>query len=143
MSTVNYLGLRHMNHGLTLYLSLPLFRLVSGNLGRWVWALTLRVYKVFTKTGWGSLANRRLCLGPASIINCPSLSALSFCVSLFPGTCGYIWRMGQETPHFEESGPIWDYSKALWLESSGGEKAPGPSGRILLLNARTFHVSRW
>ena len=31
----------------------PLFRLVSGNLGRWVWARTLRVYKVFTKTGWG------------------------------------------------------------------------------------------
>ena len=31
----------------------PLFRLVSGNLGRWVCALTLRVYKVFPKTGWG------------------------------------------------------------------------------------------
>ena len=36
-----------------LFLSFPLFRLVSGNLGRWVWARILRVYKVFTKTGWG------------------------------------------------------------------------------------------
>ena len=36
---------------LGLYLSFPLFRLVSGNLGRWVWACTLRVYKLFTKTG--------------------------------------------------------------------------------------------
>ena len=26
--------------------------------------------------------------------------------------------MGQETPHFEETSPIWDYSVALWLESS-------------------------
>ena len=30
-----------------------MFRLVSKNLGRWVWARTLRVYKVFTKTGQG------------------------------------------------------------------------------------------
>ena len=42
-----------MNHRLTLYLSFPLFRLVSGNLGRWVCAHTLSVYKVFTKTGRG------------------------------------------------------------------------------------------
>ena len=57
---------------------------------------------------------------------------------------GYnIWCMGGETPHFEETSPIWDYSKALWLESSRGGKAPRPSGRILFLNARTFHVSRW
>ena len=67
----------------------PLFRLVSGNLGRWVWAHTLRVYKVFTKTGWGSLAKRRLCLGPASVINYTPLSASSFWVSLFPRTCDY------------------------------------------------------
>ena len=53
LSSSNYLGLRHMNHRLTLYLSFPLFRLVSGNLGRWVWAHTLRVYKIFTKTGRG------------------------------------------------------------------------------------------
>ena len=42
-----------MNHGLTLIVSLPLFRLVSENLGRWVWTHTLRVYKVFSKTGQG------------------------------------------------------------------------------------------
>ena len=34
---------------------------------------------------------------------------------------GYnIWCMGQETPHFEETSPIWDYSEALRLESSRG-----------------------
>ena len=64
-------------------------------------------------------------------------------MSLFPGTRGYdIWCIGQETPHFEETSPIWDYSEALWLESSRGRKAPHPSGRILLLKARTSHVSR-
>ena len=63
----------------------PLFRLVSGNLGRWVWAHTLRVYKVFTKTGRGPWV-RGGCLGPAGVINCTPLSALSFCVSLFPRT---------------------------------------------------------
>ena len=36
-----------------MYLSFPLFRLVSGNLGRWVWAQTLRIHKFFTKTGPG------------------------------------------------------------------------------------------
>ena len=72
---------------LWLDLSFPLFRLVSGNLGRWVWAHTPRVYKVFTKTGRGP--KRRLCLGPAGVINCFPLSALSFWVSLFPGAFGY------------------------------------------------------
>ena len=66
----------------------PLFRLVSGNLGRWVWACTLRLYKVFTKTGRGPWL-RGDCLGPAGVINCTPLSALSFWVSLFPSTCGY------------------------------------------------------
>ena len=43
-----------MNHGLTLIVSFFSFvRLVSGNFGRWVWACTLRVYKVFGKTGQG------------------------------------------------------------------------------------------
>ena len=37
----------------------------------------------------GSLAKRRLCLGPASVINCTPLSALSFWASLFPRNCGY------------------------------------------------------
>ena len=55
----------------------PLFRLVSGNLGRWVWARTLRVYKVFTKTGPGPWV-RGDCLGPTGVINCTPLSALSF-----------------------------------------------------------------
>ena len=59
---------------------LPCPRLVSRNVGRWVWAHTLRVYKVSTKTGQGSLAKRRLCLGPAGVINCTPLSALSFWV---------------------------------------------------------------
>ena len=31
----------------------PLFRLVSGHLGRWVWTHMLRVYKVFAKIGRG------------------------------------------------------------------------------------------
>ena len=64
--------------------------------------------------------------------------------SLFLGTHGYnIWCIGQESPHFEETSPIWDYSEALQLESSKRGKAPCPSGRILLLNAQTFHVSRY
>ena len=56
-----------------------MFRLVSGNLGRWVWACTLRVYKVFQKNWSGSLAKRRLCLGPAGVINC---TPLSICIVL-------------------------------------------------------------
>ena len=42
----------------------PLFRLVSGNLGRWVWAHVLRVYKVFTKTGQGPWLRGDSALGP-------------------------------------------------------------------------------
>ena len=38
------------------------------------------------------MAKRRLCLGPACVINCTPLSALSFWVSLFPGTHGYNTR---------------------------------------------------
>ena len=44
--------------------------------------------KDFHKCWSGSLAKRRLCLGPTSVINCTPLSALSW-VSLFHGTCGY------------------------------------------------------
>ena len=55
----------------------------------------------------GSLAKRRLCLGPASVIKCTPLSALSFRVSLFPGRRGCnIWCIGLETPHLEETGLI-------------------------------------
>ena len=98
MSTA-YLVLWHMNHGLTLIVSLfYLSRLVSRNLGRWVWASTLRVYKVFTKTGRGPWL-RGDCLGPTGVINCTPLSALSFWVSLFPGTRGY------NTPYVPSSLP--------------------------------------
>jgi len=56
----------------------PLFRLVSGNL----------IHIRFSQRLVGSLAKRRLSLGPAGVINCTPLSALSW-VSLFPGTRGY------------------------------------------------------
>ena len=43
-----------MNHKLTLIVSFFSFAQTSfREFGRWVWARTLRVYKVFTKTGWG------------------------------------------------------------------------------------------
>ena len=45
--------------------------------------------KDFHKCWSGSLAKRRLCLGPAGVINCTPLSALSFSVSLFPRKHGY------------------------------------------------------
>ena len=45
--------------------------------------------KDFHKCCSGSLAKRRLCLGPTGVINCTPLSALSFWVSLFPGMLGY------------------------------------------------------
>ena len=40
--------------------------------------------KDFHKCWLGSLAKRRLCLGPAGVINCTPLSVLSFWGSLFP-----------------------------------------------------------
>ena len=48
--------------------------------------------KDFHKCWSGSLAKRRLCLGPAGVINCTPLSALSFWVSLFPRMRGYNMR---------------------------------------------------
>ena len=45
--------------------------------------------KDFHKCWLGSLAKRRLCLGPASITNYTPLSALSLWVSLFPRERGY------------------------------------------------------
>ena len=54
-------------------------------------------------------------------------------MSLFPGTCGYnIWCIGQETPHFEETSPIWDYSDLNLLE--GGR-------RLALLEGFCFSTS--
>ena len=54
-----------MNHRLTLIVSFFSFvQTSSGNLGRWVWAHTLRVYKVFTKTGLGPWLREDSALGP-------------------------------------------------------------------------------
>ena len=55
-----------MNHRLTLIVTFlfPLFRLVSGNLGRWVWARTLKIYKVFRETGEGPWLIGDSALGP-------------------------------------------------------------------------------
>ena len=50
---------------------------------------TIKVYKVFTKVGWGPGLKRKLCLGPTGVINCTSLSTLSFWMSFFPGAFGY------------------------------------------------------
>ena len=102
-----------MNHRLTLIVSFPLFRLVSGNLGRWVWAHTLRVYKVFTKTGWGPWL-RGDCLGPTGVINCTPLSALSFGVNLFPVTRGYNSEKGSKYLYSQESECV----TSKWLESN-------------------------
>ena len=70
-----------MNLGLTLIVSfLSSVQTNSGNLGRWVWACTLRVHKVFRKLDQGPWL-RGDCLGPAgviAVINCTPLSALSF-----------------------------------------------------------------
>ena len=58
-----------------------------------------RGIKDFHKCWSGSLAKRRLCLGPAGVINCTPLSALSLWVSLFPGECGYNSTMSKsESP---------------------------------------------
>ena len=79
-----------MNHGLTLIVSFSSFVQTSSRefgevgLGTYTWGI-----KGFHKNWSGSLAKRRLCLGPTGVINCTSLPASSFWVSLFPGTCGY------------------------------------------------------
>ena len=64
------------------YVSLKEFGVVGSD--TYTWGI-----KDFHKCWSGSLAKRRLCLGPSGVINCTPLSALSFWVSLFPGTCGY------------------------------------------------------
>ena len=64
------------------YASLKEFGVVGSD--TYTWGI-----KDFHKCWSGSLAKRRLCLGPTGVINCTPLSALSFGVSLFPGTCGY------------------------------------------------------
>ena len=74
-----------MNHGLTLIVSFFSFVQTSfREFGEVGWARTRREHN------WsGSLAKGKCCLGPAGVINCTPLSALSFWVSLFPRTCGY------------------------------------------------------
>ena len=54
-----------------IYVSLKEFVVVGSDTCTWG-------IKDFHKCWWGSLAKRRLCLGPAGIINCTPLSALSF-----------------------------------------------------------------
>ena len=63
------------------YVSLKEFGVVGSD--TYTWGI-----KDFHKCWSGSLAKRRLCLGPAGVINCTPLSALSFSVSLFPRTRG-------------------------------------------------------
>ena len=66
-----------MNHGVTgivfpfVYVSLKEFGVVG--LDTYTWGI-----KDFHKCCSGSLAKRRLCLGPAGVINFTPLSALSF-----------------------------------------------------------------
>ena len=66
-----------MNDGLTgivfslVYVSLKEFGVVGSD-------TYTRGIKDFHKCWSGSLAKRRLCLGPAGVINCAPLSALSF-----------------------------------------------------------------
>ena len=64
------------------YVSLKEFGVVGSD--TYTWGI-----KDFHKCWSGSLAKRRLCLGPAGVINCTPLSALSFRGSLFPGTRDY------------------------------------------------------
>ena len=53
------------------YISLKEFGVVCSD--TYTWGI-----KDFHNCWSGSLAKRRLCLGPAGVINCPLLSALSF-----------------------------------------------------------------
>ena len=64
------------------YVSLKEFGVVGSD--TYIWGI-----KDFHKCWSGSLAKRRLCLGPAGVINCTPLSALSLTVSLLPETRGY------------------------------------------------------
>ena len=79
-----------MNHACNLIVSpFDIFQARFKEFGDVGLSSTLKVYKVFTKAGWGPWLNRKLCLGPASVINCTPLSTLSFWASLFPRAFGY------------------------------------------------------
>ena len=59
------MGLRHMNHRLTFIVFFFSFVQTSfKEFGRWVWACTLKAYKVFTKTGRGPWLRGDSVLGP-------------------------------------------------------------------------------
>ena len=68
-----------MNDGvIVIVFTLPLFYVRLKEIGvvgsdMYTWGI-----KDFHKCWSGSLAKRRLCLGPAGVINCTPLSALSF-----------------------------------------------------------------
>ena len=82
-----HMSTQHVNDGVIgivfslVYVSLKEFGVVGSD--TYPWGI-----KDFHKCWLGSLAKRRLCLGPAGVINCTPLSALSFWVSLFPRTRG-------------------------------------------------------
>ena len=79
-----------MNDGvIVIVFTLPLFYVGLKEIGVVGSDTYTRGIKDFHKCWSGSLAKRRLCLGPAGVINCTPLSALSFWVSLFPGMRGY------------------------------------------------------
>ena len=89
------------------YVSLKEFGVMG--LDMYTWGI-----KDFHKCWSGSLAKRRLCLGPTSVINGTPLSAPSFWVSLFPGTCVYNKRslMGYSLWRCKES------DTTEWLNNS-------------------------
>ena len=115
-----------MNHGLTLILSFPLFRLVSGNLGRWVWARTLRAYKVFTKNWSGSLTQpwaRR----------CSELHSTICVVLLREFVSWNAWLHYQELqvvrlPHPPWTGPHLEVLSSSMNRSLGGQE--GAQGKV-------------
>ena len=76
----NCLSTWHMSDGaiISTFLCLCKFQ------GIWGDGFELGHIKDFHRSWSGSLANRRLCLGPTRVINCTSLSASSFWASLFP-----------------------------------------------------------
>ena len=107
-----------MNHGLALIVSFFFFFQTSFRE-----PYTLRVFKVFTKTGGGPWL-RGDCLGPAGIINCTPLSALSFWVSLFPGTRGYNTGTALSVKPVLSStlpGPFWELL-VLWHHQAQGRR---------------------
>ena len=82
-----------------LWLDLPLFDCAGfkefGEMGLNTYTKGI---KDFHRSWSGSLAKRRLCLGPAGVINCTPLSTLSFWVGLFPRTHGYN-KVMRWSPH--------------------------------------------